>query len=439
MFIKEVAASLYAWDLADEGIETIADNLQEHSNVNCMYLVGVMHYEKRPLTSLFYTHNPKRKYYLPENSRVYYKMDLNSFKDTKLKPRFSERDFLKDVDWLDVLTKEARKRGMRAGIELSHTIFDTNIALEEFPEMLQKDVNGNLISATQGMLCPNNPDVHEYQRAMFYDTVKNHDVDLVQTCLLTFADGLDGQGEIKAPWFYDTWMDVNKPTVGDLLALAKGGCFCEHCQAKAKKLGYDWEMIVRDIKKLNRVIYTTPYRFQEELMENNLTLGSNVTDSMLLIEYPGLFEFLKFRIDSITELFRDIYQSIHEAKPSIDFRYNNHRRLPEYTGISFKHIAPYVDSVRDSDYSEQTGAKDRFVYKRNTLLKIRRGIGFDKDLIAAVATRPNATPELIRESLKIMSELGIDGLSLGHYDGAHMEHLDAIAQGMREAGYILKK
>ena len=98
-----------------------------------------------------------------------------------------------------------------------------------------------------------------------------------------------------------------------------------------------------------------------------------------------------------------------------------------------------MDSVRDSDYSEQTGAKDRFVYKRNTLLKIRRGIGFDKDLIAAVATRPNATPELIRESLKIMSELGIDGLSLGHYDGAHMEHLDAIAQGMREAGYILKK
>ena len=60
MFIKEVASSLYAWDLADEGIATIADNLQERANCNCMYLVGVMHYEKRPLTSLYYTHNTKR-------------------------------------------------------------------------------------------------------------------------------------------------------------------------------------------------------------------------------------------------------------------------------------------------------------------------------------------------------------------------------------------
>ena len=32
MFIKEVASSLYAWDLADEGIATIADNLQERAN-----------------------------------------------------------------------------------------------------------------------------------------------------------------------------------------------------------------------------------------------------------------------------------------------------------------------------------------------------------------------------------------------------------------------
>ena len=93
MFIKEVAASLYPWDLADEGIETITDNLVNRSNVNSIYLVGVMHFEKRPLTSLFYTHNSKRKYYLPENSRVYYKLDMNSFKNTKLKPLFSEREF----------------------------------------------------------------------------------------------------------------------------------------------------------------------------------------------------------------------------------------------------------------------------------------------------------------------------------------------------------
>jgi hypothetical protein len=435
MFIKEVAASLYAWDLADEGIGTIADNLQEHSNVNCMYLVGVMHYEKRPLTSLFYTHNSVRKFYLPENSRAYYPMDLESFKNTKLKPRFSERDFLQGTDWLEMLTKEARKRGMRTGIELSHTLYDTTIAYEQHPDILQRDVNGNIIQGTQGLLCPNNPDVHEFQRAMFYDTVKNHDVDLVQTCLLTFG----GERKVQAPWFFNTWMDVNNATLASLIGLADGGCFCEHCKAKALKWGYDWELILRDMKKLYAVAHATPYKFQTSLMENNLTLGSNLTESMLLIEYPGLMEFIKFRIQSVMELFKDIYVSIHEAKPDIDFRYNNHVRFPEYTGISFKDIAPYVDSVRESDYSEQYGAPDHFVFKRNTLLKIRRGIGFDKGLISALATRPNSSPEIIRESLRILAEMGLDGISLGHYDGAHIEHLDAIKQGMIEANITLIK
>lgn len=433
MLIKEVASSLYAWDLADEGIERIADHLQEKSNVNCMYLVGVMHYEKRPLTSLFYTHNPKRKFYLPENSRAYYRLDMDSFKNTKLKPRFSERDFLKNTDWLDVLMKEGRKRNMKVGVELSHTLFDTNIAREEYPEMLQKDVYGNIINGMQGMLCPNNPDVHEFQRAMFYDTVKNHDVDLIQTCLLTFSSGT----KAKAPWFYDTWMDPENPPIGDLLGLSTGGCFCEHCQRKAGEWGYDWEMIVRDMKKLNQMSQATPYKYQTELMENYLTLGSNLTDSMLFIEYPGLFEFIKFRIQSITELFKDIYESVHSAKKDIDVRYNNHVRFPEYTGISFKHIAPYVDSIRDSDYSEQFGAPDDFLFKRNTLLKVRRGIGFDKDLIAALAVRPNASPEIIEKSLKILAELGVDGLSLGHYDCAHMEHLEAIRSGMEKANITL--
>ena len=426
MFLSEIAASLYPWDLADEGMGNIADELMNRCRVNSLYLVGVMHFEKRPLTSLFYTHNAKRKFYLPENSRVYFRLDQKSFQDTCLKPRYSERDFLKGVDWLDVLTKEARKRGAKAGIELSHTIFDTDIARAEHPEMLQRNVKGEVIRDSQGLLCSNHPDVHEYQRAMFYDTVKNHDVDFIQTCLLTFSQG----GAVKAPWFYNTWMDVDNPNLGALLGLANGGCFCESCKAKAKAWGFDWDLIVRDMSKLYEVANATAYRYQDSLMENNLLLGSNLTESMLLFEYPGLEEFLKFRIRSITELFKDIYESVHEAKKEIDFRYNNHVRYPEYTGISFKDIAPYLDSVRDSDYSEQHGAKDGFVYKRNTLLKIRRGIGFDKKLIAALAVRPNATPELIKQSIATVGELGIDGLSLGHYDCAHIEHLDAFRQAI---------
>ena len=432
MFIKEIAASLYPWDLADEGIERCAKNLVDHSCVNSIYLVGVMHHEKRPLTSLFYTHNPVRKYYIPENSRVYYRMDLNNFKNTSLKPSFSERDFLKGKDWLDVLTEHARKKGLKAGIELSHTIYDTQIAMKEHPDIMQRNIKQEMIPR---MICPNNPDVHEYLRVMFYDTVLNHDVDFIQTCLMLFETGKP----VTAPWFYNQWMDVDDANnkLAALLGLATGGCFCASCKARAKAKGFDWDLIMKDMSALYKVAKGTPYESQEGMMENHLLMGSNLMESGLLLEHPGLFEFIKFRVDSIIELFKDIYTSIHEAKPSIDFRYNNYLRYPELAGLSFKHVAQYLDSVRDSDYTEQLQRKfDNFVYKRNTLLKIRRGIGFDKDLIAAFAVRPNATPELLREMIKILATLGVDGFSLGHYDCAHMEHLDAVKQGMQEANVI---
>ena len=67
----EVSASLYPWDLHDEGIEEILDNLQQMSAVNSVYLLGIMHYEIRPLTSPAFPHNPVRKTWQAEDSRAY--------------------------------------------------------------------------------------------------------------------------------------------------------------------------------------------------------------------------------------------------------------------------------------------------------------------------------------------------------------------------------
>lgn len=68
MFISEISASLYPWDLADEGIERILDNLQAMTSCNSVYLIALMHQEKRPLTDLFYPHNPVRKTYAPKTA-----------------------------------------------------------------------------------------------------------------------------------------------------------------------------------------------------------------------------------------------------------------------------------------------------------------------------------------------------------------------------------
>jgi hypothetical protein len=234
-------------------------------------------------------------------------------------------------------------------------------------------------------------------------------------------------------------MDTERPRLGALMAVATGGCFCEHCSTKAKTLGYDWDLIVKDIRKLYRIISATNYKYQDAVMENHLLLGSDLTETGLLTEFPGMWEFINFRIDCMTKLFEDISGRVHSLKKDIDFRFNNCFKLPEFNGYSIKRIAPYIDSLRDSDYLEQYGNPGDYAIKRNAILNMRRGLGFDKNLLASIPIRPNATPEIIRQSLKVLKTLGIDGISLAHYDSAYLDHLDAFGLGLKEENYVLPK
>ena len=428
MIIREIAASLYPWDLHDEPIDQIVDKLTQHALVNSIYLVGVMHYEKRPLTSLYYTQNAARKWYAPEDSRVYYRVDAQSFQGTKLKPQGSERPFLMGTDWLDVLTECARRRGLKAGVEISHTFYDTTRALRDHPDVLQKDIHGAPIPRH---FCCNHPDVHEYMRVLFADSVRLHDVDFIQTCMMLFHQGKS----VETPWFLPHKAD---PKFAALLGVATGGCFCAHCRQKALALGIDWDAMLAQMRELERIATATASRNNDMCMELQMLMDSNLTEAGLLMEYPGLAQFLTLRMHSITELFRDIYHDIKAIKPQVDFRYNNYLRYPELAGLDYKAVAPYLDSVRDSDYTEQREVVDDFQYKRNTLNKIRRGIGCEKPLLAAFAVRPNATPQILKDSIAALAQVGVDGFSLGHYDGSTNLLLRAVQDGMLENDIQLK-
>src|SRR5690554_130763 len=112
------------------------------------------------------------------------------------------------------------------------------------------------------------------------------------------------------------------------------------------------------MKILNAISSADHIHSIEHLMEQHLTLGSNATQALLLMEYPGLMQFLQFRVDSVTMLMEEISGLVHSIRPDIDFRYNNFTSIPEFSGISYKRLAHCLDSVRDCEYSEQFGGGD---------------------------------------------------------------------------------
>ena len=426
MPLNEIAASLYAWDLADEGLDRPLDNLQGFAGVNSAYLVGLMHKEKRPLHARFYPHNPVRKYYLPEDSRVYWQPDTSLYTG-RLTPLGSEREFLRGVDWLDRLTEAARSRGMKTGCEISHTILDAGLLQEQYSDVLQRDVFGDLVGpfgtsqAANALPCLNNPDIQEYLVALVTDLARNHDIDYIQTCLVMFSSGFSGNNTISSSAESAGWTS--------LLQTATGGCFCAACEAKAKGLGLDWNAMVSETRHIARMTRGT---YLEEAHEGALLRESNYSETEMLLENEAFTAWLMFRRHSVDDLFRVVSEAIHSANASIDFRYNTYMSQPELAGLNFASAFTFVDSVRESDYSDQLGTAEGVAVKRAKLMKARRALPVEKPLIAALGVRPNATPETLRASVKAATEAGCDGLSLGHYDGATMERLRAVTEGMRE-------
>jgi hypothetical protein len=439
---SEIAASLYAWDLLDEGVEPILETLRETTGANSTYLVALMHWEKRPLTDFYYPHNPKRKTYFPEDSRVYWQPHMECYRDTKIKPRTSDRDELKGKDWLELLVSSARKRGWKTGAEISHTVLDQERARGQFVSAVQRDIYGNPLSQ---LVCVNNPDSRQYIIGLFTDLVKNYDLDFVQTCMVPFAAtrlrvsaGLGGESHQPGTFGFQTWGGASGATPAETTLLTSlGGCFCSSCESAARTDGLDLKAVRRSMLPLaNMLDHAGP----AEIHRLALLRASNTTPTAVLLRHPEMFDWLKFRCASLTRLFRDVHTAIRGTNPKIDLRLNAYiSNNPELSGIDLASLKPHLGSIRSSDYSEQSGSVQRLEHKRQFLLSIRAAVGDEMHFLSAIGIRPKATPELIRKGVVISSQCGADGLSLGHYDGAPLQNLEAIRDGLRDADVTVEE
>jgi hypothetical protein len=369
--VFEVSASLYAWDLHDEGIEKILDNLQEMSTVNSVYLVGLMHPEKRPLTSAVFPHNPVRQTWTAEDARVYWHPDPKRY--GRIKPRLSDHDWLNKTDWVKLLVEAARKRGLRTGVELSHALVDRERAEGELADCAQRSIRGEITKVRPWLrpICPNHPDTRAYALGLFSDLVANYDLGYVQSCIVSFDEG----------------------------GPDRGGCFCNSCHRAAQERGLDLE-------KMRTALASNPKA------------------------QPELDQWQAFRYDSVARFYKAMYEGVHAIKPRIDLRYNLHMRNPSDWGIKLAVMKPHLDSVRIMDYSEQQGTAAAMNGKRQWLTENRQQLGKDFPLLSAIAVRPKATPELIRQGVQIAVECGMEGITLGHYDGAEFPMLRAIREGL---------
>jgi hypothetical protein len=294
----------------------------------------------------------------------------------RIKPRLSDYDRLNQTDWLRVLVEAARKRGLKTGVELSHTVLDAERAKKDFADCVQQDIHGQpqVVWGRGYPVCLNNPDARRYVLALFSDLTANYDMDYVQTCTLPFMPG----------------------------GAAKGGCFCHSCVRAAKDTGLGLEKIKAVLKENSK-------------------------------SQPAIDQWQTFRQASVARYYKMMHDGIHAIRPRVDLRFNDCFRNAADWGLELRLLKPHLDSVRVCDYSEQQGNPTVMKGKREWLTQERQALGRGFPLLSAVAVRPKATPELIREGVRIALECGVNGITLGHYDGAEFPMLRAIREGLAAA------
>lgn len=410
---KEICASVYPWDLHDEGPDRVLDQLQKRANVNSVYLVGLMHQERHPWPeSTDFPHNPCRKEYQTEDSVAFWKTDVRRY--GRIVPK-KAGDFLKDEDWLAVLIQEARKRNMKVGVELSHTLLDGERLEGELSDVCQRNLFGEPLVKTHigenhRVPCLNHPDFAAYAENLARELAENYDIDYMMNCIMPYP--------MPAPYLLTEYEESFPPLAWMQDAPLLSGCFCPSCVRAAKERGYDLEWIAGELLI--------------ESQRQPVMIQTNISETEALMENSAMYRWLQFKRESVTEFHRRFTRAAAEGNPRLEQRLNLYiTSHPEYAGVFLKDLSQYYQTVRICCYLENLNLPFAAAKKEKVMKKVQRSAGENCHLISTIAVLPGSTPLSVKEGIAVSRNCKIPSLALGHYDGADFAVLDAVGEAVR--------
>jgi hypothetical protein len=408
--VPEISASVFPWDLADEGMEVVLDNLEGLAGVNSIYLCNLSE-GVRPFRGGEYTHNPVRKKYVAEDCRVYWPPDLKYY--GRVRPLRTQRDFLSGTDWVGAVVEACNKRGMKAGVELFHGFIDQYRLENRFRDSMQVDVFGQPVlthNYNKPAACLNSPDFREFAVGLYTDLSANYALDYIQTCMI--------------PFVLPTWYLVQNlppdPIQWALVAPRKGGCFCSHCLSAAAEKGFDLAAAREKLQVLAN-------------QDTEAVVATGIGAAEYLQEHPELKQWLDFRCDSVNRLYSRISKAAKDQRPGIDIRWNNYVRTHGYySGIHLPSFMDHVDSIRANAFVEHEDDPALVDEKVEHLRKFNEIVQDRVHWVAAIDIRGRNTSVLER-SAELTSYTGCDGYALSHYGGATLENLKAVRRGLQRS------
>jgi hypothetical protein len=212
----------YLWDLEAEGIDRALDVIQGELGATGLSVAAVYHSvdELRP-------HDGVSPRWFRSAGGLHFQPDAARYRGTRARPAVAE--WLKTRNPLERLSAACEKRGLalRAWVVCCHS----SAMAARNPALATKDVFG---ASSETWLCPLNPDVQEYLRAVVEDLTHTYRVAAVELEACGFPGGYHTHKHEKIGF-------APGPVGRLLLAL----CVCESCRQLAARDGIDVAAVER--------------------------------------------------------------------------------------------------------------------------------------------------------------------------------------------------
>jgi hypothetical protein len=402
----------FATDLLDEGIGSVAENVQNRAEAGGVTLAAAYH-DARDV----FPHNPRRVVYFQEPGAVFFQPSPSLFGSLPLQPVVSS--IIGKRDLVAELVGVARQRELDANAWVVLLHVDRGRAIEPFA---QRNAFGDFY-LTQ--LCPANPGVQAYARALIAD-VAARGVDAILMESFHFFPFTHGYHHERA------FVEIT-PLTAFLLSL----CFCDSCVRMGAAHGVDMAALRDAVRTAVR----------EGLLTGREDAAPLDDEACVRALFGGeLGAFVDARTTVVTALVGDLVAAARAANAETALvPVDEGGAIKGYvggqpTGVSAPSIAWQL-GVSLRQIAELAGVLDVLAYASTAErvsfdLKAYRNAIPDSAKLGAILRpiKPDCDSLAnLRAKVEVAAELDLDRLDFYHYGLGPLDALDWIKSALRVA------
>jgi hypothetical protein len=332
---KFVGIQISPISFVDEGVEPLLDTLKERFGINVL-LIGTISWlglkvgrriswklDGWPDHGVQAPTPLKGGSYIADHPAYYANTSIREFR--------AQDEALKDVDILDLVIPEARKRGMKVYPEVMEPLFNyaghgsaNTVAIPNLPQLLEIDLFNRIGSEP----CINHPDYRTWWHSIVEDYCRNYDIDGVM------------------------WCNERRSPLDNLIVGRSPNCFCEHCRRLAMARGIDVERV--------KIAFGPVYDyFQAARAGAEFVDGALIEFLRVLYNNPEVMLWERFWVERNKDMDRELYGIVKWCDPRLQFGLNvwnrNHLNPIRKAQWPWLEMTGWSDWVKPITYQHQSG------------------------------------------------------------------------------------